>query len=132
MSPATLKLAVVIALLGATGLGALGLFAPALALTLGASVAIVSALWLSNLVGRLVASPRGATASGINGKQAASSTLRYGVLGLALWGGTKAVPGEIPWFLAGLSAVVVAVAIEGVREFSQASREPPGERRDGI
>lgn len=132
MNPATLRLSIGLAVLAATGLGALGLFAPALALTLGACVAIVSALWLSNLVGRLAASPRGATASGINGKQVASSTLRYGVLGLALWGGTKAVPGEIPWFLAGLSAVVVAVAIEGLREFSQASREQPGERRDGI
>ena len=48
---AIVRRAAALALLAITGVAATGRFRASLALTLGASVAIVSALWLSDFVG---------------------------------------------------------------------------------
>jgi hypothetical protein len=119
------RLAGALGLLGALGLGALGLFRPALALTLGAAVAIVSALWLSDLVGRLTPPERGAPAR-LDWKFGLKTVLRYAFVGLALWGAVKALPAEVPWVLAGLSTIVLAVIVDGVRGLSGG----PGAGRD--
>jgi hypothetical protein len=110
-----LRLAAVLVLLGAAALGALGRFRSALALTLGAAVAIVSALWLSDLVGRLEA-PRQGTASRLDWKFGLKSCLRYGVVGLALYGAVRMLPAEVPWIIVGLSTAVVTIVAEGIRE----------------
>lgn len=111
----SLKAACFLALLVATGTAATGRFRPALALTLGASVAIVSALWLSDLFGRFAAPDRTSPAR-IDWKLGLKAVLRYVVLGLALWASVKAFPAEVPWLLGGLSTVVAAAALVEVLE----------------
>ncbi len=107
--------AVVLGLLFASGLGATGHFRAAVALTLGAAVAIVGALWLSDLVGRFGAlqAPAG---PGFNWKFAATGLLRYGFAGLILWGAVKTFPEEIPWLLLGTSVAVLAALWQAVME----------------
>ena len=96
-----LRLATLLWLLGASGLCALGRFHSALALTLGAAVAIVSALWLSDLVGRLQA-PRAGTISRFDWKFGLRAVLRYAVIALAVYAAVRGLPAEVPWTLAGL------------------------------
>ncbi len=110
-----LRRASFLALLAATGVAATGRFRPALALTLGAAVAIVSALWLSELFGRFAAPDRTSPAR-IDWKLGLKAVLRYVLLGLALWASVKAFPAEVPWLLGGLSTVVAAAALEEVLE----------------
>jgi ATP synthase I subunit len=112
------------ALLGAlcaTGLGALGRFTSALALTLGTAVAIVSALWLSDVVSRLAAPKRGVAAR-FDWKFCLKGVLRYLVMGAALFGAVRLVPGDVPWLLAGVSTVVAVLGIEAIAEVRRASR----------
>lgn len=112
---------VALAALAATALGALGRFGPALALTLGAAVAIVSARWLSGLVGRLLASdPR--TRARIGWKFALGAALRYLLLGAAIFLAVRLFPADVPWLLAGLSVVVVAMTLQGVAEARREGR----------
>ncbi len=108
----SLKAASFLAILAATGVAATGRFRPALALTLGAAVAIVSALWLSDLFGRFAAPDRTSPAR-IDWKLGLKAALRYVVLGFAIWASVKAFPAEVPWLLGGLSTVVAAAALEG-------------------
>lgn len=115
------RLAAALALLGATGLGAAGLFRAALALTLGAAVAIVAALWLSDLVGRLSA-PRPGAPARIDWKFGLKTVLRYALGGLVVWGAVRGMPDEVPWLLGGLSVVVAAFVVEGLREFRREAR----------
>lgn len=118
---AFLKTALALSLLGATGLAALGRFRPALALTLGAAVAIVSAFWLSDFSGRFAAPERSSPAR-IDWKLGFKAVLRYAVLGFALWASVQAFPAEVPWLLGGLSAVVVAATLDGILDQARGRR----------
>jgi chromate transport protein ChrA len=108
--------------LGATFLGATGRFSAALALTLGAAVAIVSAFWLASLVERLEA-PRPGAAARFDWKFGLMGALRYAVAGAALFCVVALVPAQIPWLLTGLSTVVVAIVVEGLVEIRKDSRQ---------
>lgn len=121
------RAAAVVALLVALGLGALGWFREAAALTAGAAVAIVSGLWLSDVAGTLLV-PRPRTASRTEWKIASRALLRYAFLGLAAYGSVRLFPDEVPWLLGGLSAVVLGVVVEG---FRGAGRSRPEEEEDG-
>ena len=114
--------------LGVTALAAMGRFRPALALTLGAAVAIVSALWLSDIVTRLPAQRGGAagTAARFDWKLGLKAALRYAVMGALLFAAIRIVPAEVPWLLAGASAVVLAVAAQAVAEIRRAARGSGG------
>lgn len=125
---AYLRTAVVLALLGASGLAALGRFRPAVALTLGAAVAIVSALWLSDFFGRFAA-PERSTPARNDWKLGFKAVLRYAVIGLSLWASVQAFPAEVPWLLGGLSTVVAAAAIDGTLERLRGRRNRTGEAR---
>jgi hypothetical protein len=107
------RTAAVLALLGASGTAATGRFRPALALTLGSLVAIVSALWLSDLFGRFAAPVRG-TPARIDWKLGLKAVLRYALLGTALWASVQAFPADVPWLVGGLSTVVAAAVIDGI------------------
>jgi ATP synthase I chain len=110
-----LRASTVTAALAVLALGTLGRFRPALALTLGAVVAIVSARWLSHVVGRLqVAGAEEGRKPGW--KFALGAGLRYLFVGLAVYGAVRLVPAEPFWLLAGLSTVVVGVGVEGARD----------------
>ncbi len=112
---------VLLAVLLASGLSALGRFREALALTLGAAVAIVSARWLSGVVARLLASdPR--TRAGLDWKFALRAALRYLFIGAAIWAALLIVPADVPWLLAGLSVVVVVLGAQGLGEAWRAGR----------
>ncbi len=102
-----------IGLLAAFALGFLGRFRAALALTLGTSVAIVSALWLAEVVERLSAAREGPSAR-FDGKFGFKAALRYAVVGLLLWGAVRLLPAQVPWLLAGLSTVLVALVAEEI------------------
>ena len=102
------------ALIAALALGALGRFREAAALTAGAAVAIVSGLWLSDVAGRLLV-PRPRATARFDGKFALCALLRYAFVGLAVFGSVRFFPGEVPWLLGGLSAVVLGILVEGVR-----------------
>ena len=115
------RLAVALGLLGATGLAACGLFQAALALTLGACVAIVSALWLSDLVGRFKAPEKIAPAR-FDWKFGLKAVLRYAFVGLALWAGLRMLPADVRWVVAGLSTMVAAVVIDGLLELLAGGR----------
>lgn len=118
--------AAVSALLAAFLLGALGRFREAAALTAGAAVAIVSGLWLSDVAGKLLV-PRPRAATRIDGKFALRALLRYAFVGLAVYGSVRLFPGEVPWLLGGLSAVVLGVVVEGVRGAATGRSGPEGE-----
>jgi hypothetical protein len=105
-----LRTSVVLALLAAFGLAAMGRFRAALALTLGAAVAIVSALWLSGFFGRFAA-PERSTPARIDWKLGLKVVLRYVLIGLALWASVRAFPADVPWLVVGLSTVVAAAVI---------------------
>ncbi len=107
------RLATILGLLGATSLAVCGRFQAALALTLGASVAIVSALWLSDLVGRFKA-PEEVAPAGFDWKFGLRAVLRYAFVGLALWGGLRMLPADVRWVVVGLSTVVAALVIDGL------------------
>ena len=97
----------ILTLLMAFALGAAGRFRAAGALTLGAAVAIVGAIWLAELVDRFGAlEPPAAPES--RWKFAAKGLIRYGVAGLLVWGAVRLFPNEIPWLLVGASVAVVA------------------------
>lgn len=108
------RVAAVTAVLGVLALGALGLFREACALTAGAAVAIVSALWLSDVAGRLLV-PRPRATVRFDGKFVLRALLRYAFVGLAAFGSVRLFPGEVPWLLGGLSAVVLGILVEGFR-----------------
>ncbi len=118
----------VAALLGALLLGAFGRFREAAALTAGATVAIVSGLWLSDVAGKLLV-PRLRAATRIDWKFAVRALLRYAFTGLAAFGSVLVFQGEVPWLLGGLSAVVLGVLVEGFRG-TAAGRSGPGEEED--
>ncbi len=124
------RVATVVALLAALALGSLGRFREAAALTAGAAVAIVSGLWLSDVAGRLLV-PRPRAANRLDGKFAARAVLRYAFIGLAAYGSVRLFPGEIPWLLGGLSAVVLGVLAEGFRS-DTAGRSGRDEEDGGI
>jgi hypothetical protein len=107
------RTALILALLAASGTAATGRFRPALALTLGALVAIVSALWLSDLFGRFAAPVR-STPARIDWKLGLKAVLRYALLGIALWASVQAFPADVPWLVGGLSTVVAAAVIDGI------------------
>jgi hypothetical protein len=107
------RTAAILTLLAASGTAATGRFRPALALTLGALVAIVSALWLSDLFGRFAA-PERSTPARIDWKLGLKAVLRYVLLGLALWASVQAFPADVPWLVGGLSTVVAAAVIDGI------------------
>jgi hypothetical protein len=113
---------VILALLGAFALGTFGRFRAALALTLGATVAIVSALWLSDFLGRFAAPDR-STPARFEWKLGLKAVLRYGLIGVALWASVRAFPADVPWLLGGLSTVVVAAALDGILEQLRARRK---------
>ena len=119
-----LRHSVIFAALGATGLAALGRFRPALALTLGAAVAIVSALWLSDIVARLPPRRERAMTNTVrfDWKLGLKAALRYAVMGALLFAAIRIAPAEVPWLLAGASAVVLAVAAEAAVEIRRAAR----------
>ena len=119
------RIATILGLLGATGLAACGLFEPALALTLGAAVAIVSALWLSDLVGRFKAPDEVAPAR-FDWKFGLKAVLRYAFVGLALWGGLRMLPADVRWVVVGLSTVVAAVVIDGLLDLLAGRRSGTG------
>jgi hypothetical protein len=121
----SLKTAGVLALLASSGLAATGRFRPALALTLGAAVAIVSALWLSDFIGRF-AVPDRSTPARLDWKLGFKVVLRYGLIGLALWAAVQAFPAEVPWLIGGLSTVVAAAALEGILEQVRGPRNRTG------
>jgi hypothetical protein len=125
------RTAAVTGLLAALALGALGRFRPALALTLGAVVAIVSARWLSHVTGRLMATGAGEGRK-LGWKFALGAGLRYLFVGLAVYGAVRLVPAEPFWLLAGLSTVVVGVVVEGVADLWRERRHgrtvPPAGR----
>ncbi len=130
-----LRAATVAAAISVLALGALGRFRPALALTLGAVVAIVSARWLSHVTGRLAATGAG-EGSKPGWKFALGAGLRYLFVGLAVYGAVRLVPAEPFWLLAGLSTVVVGVVVEGAWDLWKESRHrrtvpPAGETRAG-
>lgn len=105
--------AALLGLILASALGAAGRFQAAVALTLGASVAIVGALWLTGLARRFGA-PDLSASSGFNWKIAATGLFRYGFAGLVLYGAVRAFPEEIPWLLLGTSVAVAAAAWQGL------------------
>lgn len=109
---AIIRRAAALALLAITGVAATGRFRASLALTLGASVAIVSALWLSDFVGRL--SPERSANARLDLRFVLKSILRYAFSGLVLLGAVRGLPGEVPWLLAGLSCLVVSIVVEGL------------------
>lgn len=119
------RLATILGLLGATALAACGLFQAALALTLGSAVAIVSALWLSDLVGRFKAPEKVAPAR-FDWKFGLKAVLRYAFVGLALWGGLRMLPADVRWVVVGLSTVVAAVVIDGLLELLTGRRSGTG------
>ena len=100
------KAAAVAAILGASLLGAMGRFQAAGALTLGAAVAIVGALWLADLVRRFGAR-RASPASRITWTVATTGLFRYGLAALAIWWAVETFPGEVPWLLAGTTVVLI-------------------------
>ena len=124
-NPGFFRLAAILGLLGASALAALGRFQAALALTLGAAVAIVSALWLSDLVGRFKAPAPGAPAR-FDWKFGLKAVLRYAFVGLVLWGTVRALPADVRWVVVGLSTVVAAVVIDGLRELLTGRRSGTG------
>jgi hypothetical protein len=107
-----IRRAAALALLGITGVAAMGRFRSSLALTLGASVAIVSALWLSDFVGRLA--PERSANARLDVRFILKSILRYAFSGLVLLGAVRGLPDEVPWLLAGLSCLVASVVVEGL------------------
>jgi hypothetical protein len=109
----TLRAAAVLGVLAASGVAATGRFRAALALTLGAAVAIVSALWLAEIFGRFAA-PERSTPAKIDWKLGLKAVLRYALVGLALWAAVQAFPAEVPWLLVGVSTIVAGAAVEGV------------------
>ena len=117
------------AVLAVLGLGALGMFREAAALTAGAAVAIVSGLWLSDVAGKLLV-PRPRAATRYDWKFVVRALLRYAFVGLAAFGSVLVFQGEVPWLLGGLSAVVLGVLVEGFRG-AAAGRSEPGEEEDG-
>ena len=118
----------VLGALGASALVALGRFREALALTLGAAVAILSALWLSDVLARLVKStaPRGGAVVRFDWKFGLKVALRYAVMGTLLFAAVRGVPAEVPWLLAGASVVVLAVAAEAAVEIRRTTRDGSG------
>lgn len=122
----TIRNALIFSLLGATALGAAGRFAGSLALTMGSAVAIVSALWLSDLVGNLRA-PVPGVETRLDWKFWLEALFRYVLVGSALYGAVRALPAEIPWLLVGLSTVVAALVLECVQEL----RKQPVEGQAG-
>ena len=122
------RTAATLALLAASGLAATGRFRPALALTLGAAVAIVSALWLSDFLGRLAA-PERSTPARFDWKLGLKAVLRYGLIGVALWASVRAFPADVPWLIGGLSTVVAAAALEGILEHVRGPRNGTGAAR---
>jgi hypothetical protein len=102
-----------VALLMALVLGVAGRFRAAAALTLGAAVAIVGALWLAELVHRFGAVEPSA-ASETSWRFAATGLIRYGLAGLLVWGAVRLFPREIPWILLGTSVAVMAAVWQAV------------------
>lgn len=124
------RIATALGLLGLTGLAAAGEFRAALALTLGAAVAIFAGVWLSDVAGKLLV-PRTQMTNKLDAKFTLRALLRYVVLGFALWAAVRWVPDQLPWLCAGLSAVVVAVVVEGILELGGIVEGRPGKPGPG-
>jgi hypothetical protein len=84
-------------------------------LTLGAVVAIVSARWLSLVVGRLQGTGAGEGRKP-GWKFALGAGLRYLFVGVAVYGAVRLVPAEPVWLVTGLSSVVFGIVVEGLRD----------------
>lgn len=125
-----LRIALALALLGATALSALGRFRSALALTTGAAVAIVSGLWMADVAGRLVV-PRARSSSRGDSGFAARAVFRYLLTGLVLFGAVRWLSDRIVWLLVGLSAVVAAIGIEAALEAGPLRGDPGGPEDGG-
>jgi hypothetical protein len=97
-------------------------------LTLGAAVAIVSALWLSDFFGRFAA-PERSTPARNDWKLGFKAVLRYVVIGLALWASVRAFPADVPWLVGGLSTVAAAAVIGGILEQLRGRRNGTGAAR---
>ena len=110
-----LRSTAVLTLLMAAALGVAGRFRAAGALTLGAAVAIVGAIWLAELVHRFGALEPSAVPE-VGWKFAAKGLIRYGVAGLLVWGAVRLFPQEIPWILLGTSVAVLAAVWQTVTE----------------
>ena len=123
------RVAAVAAIGAALALGALGRVRAAAALTVGAAIAIVSGLWLSDVAGRLLV-PRPRAAARMDWKFAARAVLRYAFVGAAAYGAVRLFPGEVPWLLGGLSAVVLGVVADGFRG-AATGRSQPEDEEDG-
>ncbi len=104
-----------LALLMALVLGMTGRLRAAAALTLGAAVAIVGAIWLAELVHRFGALEPSAVPE-VGWKFAAKGLIRYGVAGLLVWGAVRLFPQEIPWILLGTSVAVLAAVWQAVTD----------------
>jgi hypothetical protein len=63
-------------------------------------------------------------------KFAARAVLRYAFVGGAAFGAVRLFPGEVPWLLGGLSAVVIGVVADGFRG-AATGRSQPEEEEDG-
>ena len=120
-----IRLSIILGLLGASGLAAFGRFQGALALTLGAAVAIVSALWLAELVGRFKA-PEQVVPTRFDWKFGLKAVLRYAFVGVALWGTLRVLPADVRWVVVGLSTVVAAVVVDGLCELLADRRSRTG------
>ena len=105
------------------------MFREAAALTAGAAVAIVSGLWLSDVAGRLLV-PRPRAATRLDWKFTVRALFRYAFVGLAAYGSVRLFPGEVPWILGGLSAVVLGVVADEIRG-AATGRSRPEEEEDG-
>jgi hypothetical protein len=119
------RLSTILGLLGASGLAAFGRFQAAVALTLGAAVAIVSALWLAELVGRFKA-PEQVVSARFDWKFGLRAVLRYAFVGFALWGTLRVLPADVRWVVVGLSTVVAAVVVDGFCAFLADRRSEAG------
>jgi hypothetical protein len=123
--PRLFRLSAILGLLGASGLAAFGRFQAAVALTLGAAVAIVSALWLAELVGRFKA-PEQVAAARFDWKFGLKAVLRYAFVGFALLGILRVLPADVRWVVVGLSTVVAAVVVDGLSELLAGRRSGTG------
>ena len=88
-------------------------------------MAIVSALWLSDLVGRFQA-PKEVASARFDWKFGLKAVLRYAFVGLALWGALRMLPSDVRWLVVGLSTVVAAVVIDGLLDLLADRRSGTG------
>jgi hypothetical protein len=102
-----------LAFLMAASLALMGRFRAAAALTLGAAVAIVGALWLAELVHRF-GRPEASAPAETSWNFVATGLLRYGAAAVLVWAAVGLFPREVPWILLGTSVAVMAAVWQAV------------------